>query len=94
MFSKKWFDALSPALQANLLKRGEEKAGFEMVRSLTAPLLENFTAAGKQVCRIDAAQTAVFAAKARPVWDDFAKKSKANKDMLDAVLAAKATFHK
>lgn len=94
VFSKKWFDALSPALQANLLKRGEEKAGFEMVRSLTAPLLENFTAAGKQVCRIDAAQSAVFAAKARPVWDVFAKKSKANKDMLDAVLAAKATFHK
>jgi len=92
VYSKKWFEGLPAELKASLMKRDEEAAGFKMVRALTEPLLENFTAAGKQVCRLQPAETAAFAAKAKPVWDAFAKKSKANKDMLDAVLAAKAQF--
>ena len=92
VYSKKWFDTLPADLKTVLLNRDEEKDGFRSVRMLTEPLLENLKAAGKTVCTLDAQQTAVFAAKAKPVWDAFAKKGPAYKDMLDAVLKAKADF--
>lgn len=94
VYSKKWFDGLPADIKPILLKRDEEALGFKLVRQLTAPLLENLKAAGKTVCTLDAAQTAAFAAKAKPVWDTFAKKSAANKGMLDAVMKAKADYKK
>jgi TRAP-type C4-dicarboxylate transport system substrate-binding protein len=94
LYSKKWFDGLPADLQAILLKRDEEAAGFKLVRQLTGPLLENLKAADKQVCTLTSDQTKAFADKAKPVWDTFAKKSKANKEMLDLVLKAKADFKK
>jgi TRAP-type C4-dicarboxylate transport system substrate-binding protein len=94
VYSKKWFEGLPPDIQTILKKRDEEKSGFTLVRQLTNPLLDNLKAAGKTVCTLNADQTAVFAKQARPVWDNFAKKSKANKEMLDAILAAKKQFKK
>jgi len=94
VFSKKWFDGLTPELKAVLMKRDEEALGFKLVRQLNAPLLENLKAAGKMVCTLTPAESAVFASTAKPVWATFSKKSKANKDMLDAILAAKAAFKK
>jgi tripartite ATP-independent transporter DctP family solute receptor len=94
VLSKKWFDGLSPELQAILSKPTEEKAGFDGVRGLTQPLLENLKAAGKNVCTLSPEESKRFADASRPVWDSFAKKSPANKKMLDAVLAAKAEFAK
>jgi len=94
VYSKKWFDGLPANLKTILLKRDEEANGFKLVRQLTQPLLKNLEAAGKTVCTLNAAETAVFAAQAKPVWDAFAKKSKANKGMLDAVQKAKADFKK
>jgi len=92
VYSKKWFDTLPADLKPILLKRDEEKEGFRLVRMLNQPLLDNLKAAGKTVCTLDAAQTAAFAAKAKPVWDAFAKKGAAYQAMLDAVLKAKADF--
>lgn len=94
VYSKKWFDTLPKDMQAILLKRDEEASGFKLVRQLTQPLLKNLEAAGKTVCTLNAAETAAYAAKAKPVWDKFAKQSKANKEMLDAVLAAKTAYKK
>lgn len=92
VFSKKWFDTLPADLKAVLMKRDEEKEGFRLVRMLNQPLLDNLKAAGKTVCTLDANQTAAFAAKAKPVWDAFAKKGPAYREMLDAVMKAKADF--
>jgi TRAP-type transport system periplasmic protein len=94
VLSKKWYDGLSPDLQAVVSKSTEEKAGFELVRGLTNPLLENFTAAGKKVCKLSPDETKRFADATRKVWDTFGKKSAANKKILGAVLAAKAEFAK
>lgn len=92
VYSKKWFDTLPADLKAILIKRDEEKEGFRLVRTLNQPLLDNLKAAGKTVCTLNADQTAAFAAKSKPVWDAFAKKGPAYKEMLDAVLKAKADF--
>lgn len=94
VLSKKWFDGLSPELKAVLSKPTEEKQGFQLVRGLTEPLLENFVSAGKKVCKLTPDETKKFADASRKVWDSFGKKSAANKKLLDAVLAAKAEFAK
>ena len=94
VLSKKWFDGLSPELKAVLTKPTEEKLGFQLVRGLTEPLLENFVSAGKKVCKLSPDETKKFADASRKVWDVFGKKSAANKKLLDAVLAAKAEFAK
>jgi TRAP-type C4-dicarboxylate transport system substrate-binding protein len=94
LYSKKWFDGLPADIQAILLRRDDEAAGFKGVRQLTGPLLENLKAADKQVCTLTPEQTKAFAERSKPVWDTFAKKSKANKEMLDLVLKAKADFKK
>lgn len=94
VYSKKWFDAQPKKLQEILVKTTEEKSGVAGVRAITEPLLENFTHAGIKLCRLDPAQRAAFTAKVKPVWDDFAKRSPANKKLLDAVLKAKAEFAK
>lgn len=90
--SKKWFDAQPAELQKALLVRSDERSGISGVRALSEPLLENFTAAGKKVCKLSPEAAKGFAAKARPVWDVFAKKAPGNKAILDAVLAAKKEF--
>lgn len=92
VLSKKWFDGLAPELKTVLTKPTEEREGFDLVRGLTDPLLENFTAAGKKVCKLSPEETKKFADASRKVWDAFAKKSAANKKLLNAVLAAKAEF--
>jgi TRAP-type C4-dicarboxylate transport system substrate-binding protein len=92
VYSKDWFKKVPKDLQTILLKADEEKAGLVGVRQLTNPLLDNFTAAGKKVCKLSDAQKKDFVKAAKPVWDKFAKKSKANKAMLDAVLKAKKKF--
>ncbi|MCC7073278.1 MAG: TRAP transporter substrate-binding protein [Deltaproteobacteria bacterium] len=94
VLSKKWFEGLSPELKAILSKPTEEKQGFQLVRGLTDPLLENFTAAGKKVCKLTPDETKKFADASKKVWDTFGKKSASNKKILDAVLAAKAEFAK
>jgi TRAP-type C4-dicarboxylate transport system substrate-binding protein len=94
LYSKKWFDGLTADLKQILLRREDEASGFKLVRQLTGPLLDNLKAADKQVCTLTPDQTKAFADKARPVWDTFARKSKANKEMLDLVLKAKADFKK
>ncbi len=90
--SKKWFDGLPKDVQATLTTPTEEKSGMAGVRDLTPILLQNMKDAGLQVCEPSADQRKVFQAKVKPVWDAFAAKSKANKQILDAVLAAKAQF--
>jgi tripartite ATP-independent transporter DctP family solute receptor len=94
VLSKKWFDGLTPELKAVLTKPTEERSGFQLVRALTEPLLENFTAAGKKVCRLSPAESKRFADASRKVWDGFANKGAGNKKLLDAVLAAKAEYAK
>jgi TRAP-type C4-dicarboxylate transport system substrate-binding protein len=90
--SKKWFDGLSPELQKTLLDTREEAKGLQMVRQLTEPLLQNFSDAGVKVCRLSKDQTKSFADASRRVWDVYAKKSAANKKLLEAVVAAKKEF--
>ncbi len=90
--SKKWFDKLPDDLKKALLVRTDERAGINGVRALSGPLLENFKAAGKTVCKLEPEAAASFAAKVQPVWNTFAKKSAGNKAILDAVLAAKKEF--
>lgn len=92
IISKKWFDQQPEEIKKALLVRSDERAGIAGVRALSEPLLENFTAAGKKVCKLTPDATKAFAEKARPVWDVFAKKSAGNKAILDAVLAAKKEF--
>ena len=92
VISKKWFDQQPDDIKKALLVRTDERAGFEGVRALNEPLLENFKAAGKTVCLLTPEATKGFASKVKPVWDLFAKKTKGNKEMLDAVLAAKKEF--
>lgn len=90
--SKKWFDQQSDDIKKELVIAAEEAQGRTAVRALSEPLLENFTAAGKTVCKITPEQTQAYAAKVKPVWDVFAKKAPGNKAILDAVLAAKKEF--
>lgn len=90
--SKKWFDAQPEELKKALMVRSDERSGVAGVRALSEPLLDNFTAAGKKVCKLSPDAAKAFAAKARPVWDVFAKKTAGNKAILDAVLAAKKEF--
>lgn len=92
VLSKKWFDGLSDDIKKAVTVRSDERAGIEGVRALSGPLLENFTAAGKTVCKLNEEQTKAYAAKVKPVWDVFAKKAPGNKAILDAVLAAKKEF--
>jgi hypothetical protein len=60
--------------------------------ALTEPLLDNFKAAKKTVCRLTPDATKAFSDKARGVWEIFGKRSAANKAVLDQVLAAKKDF--
>lgn len=92
VISKKWFDQQPDDIKKALLVRTDERSGFDGVRALNEPLLENFKAAGKTVCLLTPEATKGFAAKVKPVWDLFAKKTKGNKEILDAVLAAKKEF--
>lgn len=92
VISKKVFDAQPDDLKAILLNRSDERSGITGVRALTDPLLDNFTAAKKTVCKLTPDQMKAWEAKARPVWDVFAKKSAGNKALLDAILAAKKEF--
>jgi tripartite ATP-independent transporter DctP family solute receptor len=90
--SKKWFDQQSDDIKKELLVASEETSGRAGVRALSEPLLENFTAAGKTVCKLTPEQTKAYSDKVKPVWDVFAKKAPGNKAILDAVLAAKKEF--
>jgi TRAP-type transport system periplasmic protein len=90
--SKKWFDGLPKEVQTSLTTPLEEKSGLAGVRDLTPILLANMKDAGLTVCEPSAEQRKAFQAKVKPVWDAFAKKSKANKQILDTVVAAKAEF--
>jgi TRAP-type transport system periplasmic protein len=92
VLSKKWFDAQPEDMKKVLLDKKEERAGLDGVRALTEPLLDNFKAADKKVCRLTPEQTKAWQEKAKPVWDVFGKKNKANKEMVDAILAAKKQF--
>lgn len=92
VLSKKWFDQQPEDIKKALMVRSDERAGIKGVRNLTEPLLENFRAAGKTVCTITPEASKGFASKVKPVWDAFSKKSKGNKEILDAVLAAKKDF--
>ena len=56
-----------------LMVRSDERAGIEGVRALTEPLLDNFKAAGKTVCKLTPEGTKSFASKVKPVWDVFAE---------------------
>lgn len=90
--SKKWFDAQADDVKKALLVRSDERAGIDGVRALTEPLLDNFKAADKTVCRLQPAAQKAFEEKAKAVWTSFGKKSKGNKEVLDAILAAKKEF--
>lgn len=92
VLSKKVYDGLPADLQKIVNVRTEERSGIDGVRALTEPLLDNFTAAKKTVCKLTPEQTKVWQDKARPVWDVYAKKSPGNKALLDAILAAKKEF--
>ena len=92
ILSKKWFDQQPEDVKKVLMDRKEERAGLTGVRALSEPLLENFTAAGKTVCRLKPEQVKAWQDKARPVWNVFSKKSPGNKKMVDAILAAKKEF--
>ncbi len=93
--SKTWWKSLSPAEQdAVLSSKKREAEGFAGVRKLTKPLLENYTYAKIKVCELTDAQRKPFADKAKPVWNKFAKKSKGNKKLFDAVMKAKGAFKK
>ncbi|MCC6337418.1 MAG: TRAP transporter substrate-binding protein [Myxococcales bacterium] len=92
LLSKKWFDGLDADVKKALLVRSDEKEGIAGVRALTEPLLDNFKAADKTVCRLSPEAQKAFAEKAKPVWQVFAKKGKSNKEILDAILAAKKEF--
>jgi TRAP-type C4-dicarboxylate transport system substrate-binding protein len=92
VLSKKFFDAQPDDVKKALMVRSDERAGIEGVRALTEPLLENFKAADKKVCRLSPEAQKGFADKAKAVWTAFGKKSKANQEVLDAVLAAKKEF--
>jgi TRAP-type C4-dicarboxylate transport system substrate-binding protein len=90
--SKKTFDALPDDLKKVMMVRTDERSGIEGVRALTEPLLDNFNAAKKTVCKLTPEQAKVWQEKAKPVWDIYAKKSPGNKALLDAMLAAKKEF--
>lgn len=90
--SKEWFDGLSDEHKAIVMDRANERAGIQSVRELGEPLLENFTHAGVKVCRVSDVERKVFEKKASPVWDKFAGKSKANRAILNKVMAAKKEF--
>jgi TRAP-type C4-dicarboxylate transport system substrate-binding protein len=90
--SKKWFDQQGDDIKKALLVRSDERSGIDGVRGLTAPLIDNFKAAGKTVCTLTPEASKGFASKVKPVWDAFAKKAPGNKAILDAVLAAKKEF--
>lgn len=92
VISKKWFDQQPDDIKKELLVASEEASGRTGVRALSQPLLDNFTAAGKTVCKLTPEQTKAYSDKVKPVWDVFAKKTPGNKQILDAVLAAKKEF--
>jgi TRAP-type C4-dicarboxylate transport system substrate-binding protein len=90
--SKKWFDARPDDVKKALLVRSDERAGIEGVRALTEPLLDNFKAADKTVCRLQPAALKAFEERAKAVWASFGKKSRSHQEVLDAILAAKKEF--
>lgn len=94
VLSKDWYKKQPAELQKILSARNEEKAGFEGVRALTPLLLENFKASKITLCELTPEAKKAFQAKAKPVWDAFAKRHPGNKKILDAVLKAKAEFAK
>jgi TRAP-type C4-dicarboxylate transport system substrate-binding protein len=92
--SKKWFDKQNDEVKAIMKSKAEEKMGFDGVRKLTGPLLDNFKALGITMCDVPQENRKAFASKIGPVWAKFAKKSKGNAKMLEAVKKAKAEFAK
>jgi TRAP-type C4-dicarboxylate transport system substrate-binding protein len=92
VLSKKVFDAQPDDLKKVLLDRSDERKGVTGVRELTEPLLDNFVAAKKTVCKLTPEQTKAWVDASKPVWDIFSKKSPSNKALLDAILAAKKEF--
>jgi TRAP-type C4-dicarboxylate transport system substrate-binding protein len=94
VLSKKWYATLDDTSKKAVMSTKREREGINGVRQLTQPLLDNFKAANVKVCKLDDAGIKAFQVKAKPVWDAFAKKSKGNKKIFDAVMKAKAAFAK
>lgn len=94
VLSKKWFDGIDAPSQKILLSTKREREGIEGVRAITGPLLENFAHAGVEVCQVNDAERKSFQDKVKPVWDGFAKATKSNKKLFNAVMNAKAEFAK
>jgi TRAP-type C4-dicarboxylate transport system substrate-binding protein len=92
--SKKWYETLDDTAKKAVMSTKREREGINGVRQLTQPLLDNFKAAKVKVCKLDDAGIKAFQGNAKPVWDAFAKKSKGNKKLFDAVMKAKADFAK
>lgn len=92
VLSKKWFDSLDDNAKKAVLSTKREKEGIRDVRALTGPLLQNFEAAKVKVCEVTDAQRGEFQKLVKPVWDKFAKKSKGNKKLFDAVMKAKKAY--
>ena len=72
--------------------KAREKEGLSGIRKLTKPLLENYTYAKIKVCDVSEAERGAFAKQSQGVWKKFTSKSKGNKKLFDAVMAAKKKY--
>ena len=95
LISKKVFDGLSPDLQKIVLGDAKQQAveGRVGVRALTPYLLQNFTNAKIEVCKLDAAQKAEFAKLAKPVHEKYlSAEGKAARPLYEKAMKALAAF--
>jgi TRAP-type C4-dicarboxylate transport system substrate-binding protein len=92
VFSKKWFDALPPDLQAAVRKAAEETTAEVITWSLTfvADQYKVWVAKGGEILHLSDAEHAELMAKMRPVGDDIVKSKPELKTLWDLLLAAAA----
>lgn len=95
LISKKVYDELPADLQKILVADAQEQAdaGRAGVRALAPFLLQNFTNAKIEVCKLTPEQKATFAALAKPVHEKFlAGPGKSARPLYDKIVKGLATF--
>jgi len=90
VFSKRWFDALPPDLQAAVRQTADETTKEVITWSIT--FIEDqqkvWVAKGGEILHLSAAEKAELMAKMRPVGDDIVKSKPELKPLWDLLLAA------
>lgn len=91
IMNKQWFDGLTPEQQKTVREEGAklEAKGRKFVRKIKQGLMDNFKAAGVEVCELTDAERAVFRDKAQVVWKIREEQARKRNSALGLELIAK-----